>query len=115
MSNDKMRAKLKRHGWDQVMTEEQGCETWAMPHEFKSKWPKSIQHSHGTQCYWDLGEAIELQATINALLKEEAKKNQKPKITFKSPGKSASWEFQMGFRYALTQLEKRFEVIERKK
>lgn len=52
-------------GWEQVMTEEDGCETWTYPWKKREGWPAWTRRQHGTQHYWDLAEAHQLQVEVD--------------------------------------------------
>lgn len=56
---------LLSKGWEHVMTEEEGCDTWTYPHLLRRGWPEWATKLHGTQHYWDRDEAIELQQEID--------------------------------------------------
>lgn len=56
---------LLGNGWDHAMTEEDGCDSWAYPHELRKAWHEIIKQKYGTQCWWDLEEAVELQQLLD--------------------------------------------------
>ena len=57
------RAYLVRAGWEQVMTEEDGCESWSLPHPIRKRYPEEL--ACRTQHYWDLDEAVALQRKLD--------------------------------------------------
>lgn len=60
----KVEAFLLEKGWEHVMTEEDGCDTWSYPSEKRKEWPPWAKYLHGTQCYWDRNDALALQVKI---------------------------------------------------
>lgn len=57
---------LSSKGWEQVMTEEDGCETWRFPWALrKERWPADTLYRFGTQHYWDLDKAFEFQSRLD--------------------------------------------------
>lgn len=54
---------LVKTGWEQVMTEEDGLETWSYPWDNRKNWP--LPYSKSSQHYWDLEEAYQLQREID--------------------------------------------------
>lgn len=56
---------LLSKGWEHVMTEAEGCDTWTYPHLLRKNWPEWAQKLHGTQCYWDREEALDLQRQVD--------------------------------------------------
>ena len=67
---DQDREYLRVAGWQQVMTAEDGCETWSYPWPRRKDWPDWVKEKHGTQHYWDLDEAVELQRKIGDMDQE---------------------------------------------
>jgi len=60
---DAEREMLLKAGWEQVMTEEEGCETWRFPPEERHRYPEHLM-SRG-QHYWDLDEAVRCQKQLD--------------------------------------------------
>lgn len=58
-------AYLISRGWDHVMTEEDGVDTWRLPFELRSEMPKFVSR---TQHYWDRDEAVALQKQIDSVM-----------------------------------------------
>lgn len=63
-------AYLLSKGWDHVMTEEDGCDTWSFPWELRAThWPIFLTDrrisSIANQHFWDLKEAVELQKALD--------------------------------------------------
>lgn len=53
------------YGWEHVLTEEDGCDSWSYPWELRKYWPQWAQKGmSGNQHYWDREEAIALQMEI---------------------------------------------------
>lgn len=60
---DTQRAWLLKKGWEYVMTEEEGCETWTFPWDKRRGFPDCVM-SKG-QHYWDLDEAVAAQKEMD--------------------------------------------------
>lgn len=60
---------LKLHGWELILSESDGCETWSVPFERRvSLWSDSIREKYGTQHYWDRADAVSLQRLLDGHL-----------------------------------------------
>lgn len=60
-NDDDRREFLKQNGWEQVMTEEDGCESWSFPWDRRKEWHPDTLYRYGTQHFWDLEDAVTLQ------------------------------------------------------
>lgn len=58
------RQHLLDRDWEQVLTEEDGCETWRFPFELREHYRPLVSM---TRHFWDLEEAVELQDEIDRL------------------------------------------------
>lgn len=65
MTETEQRDYLTAKGWEQALTEEDGCETWTYPKERRGDWPEWARFAYGTHYWWDLDEAFVLQKHID--------------------------------------------------